>query len=377
MKKLVFILILLTFPLFINAASVSLSGSTNIQQGETLTLPIIVSDTNKIYGAQMNFTLDNDEFELLISKTTSSYNVLAKTLSPLGLSIMSQGNAVPNKGTIAKIYLKAKSSAKIGSKATLTLKNVIFTTSTDGTTFSDSQASNYTRTFTVIAPKSANNNLSNLEISGYNISFDKTKTSYTIDSKEIGASLKVTAKAEDEKATVKVTSPTLVEGKNTITVVVTAESGAKKTYTITVNIPKKEAIKASSTNLRTLTIKNYDIKFSPEKTEYLLNVENSVKTVEITSSLEDTNSTKKMSGPEQLKDGENIYEITVTNTAGENKVYRITINRKEAEKICQECQECEKCEESDPIWKILAIALVIVTLAETIYMVTMRDKKKI
>jgi len=377
MKKISLFAILLILPLFVNAASVSLSGTKTISPGETAALSIIVSDTDKIKGAQMSIDLSGSDFELLMSKATTSYMMAAKNDSALSVMVKDLSKSIPNKGTLAKIYVKAKSTATVGNTATITLKKVIFTTSPDGENVEDKNAANYSTTLTVGPVKSTNNYLSSLEITGQNISFDKKTTDYTLNVNEPGAALKVTAVAEDEKATVKVSSPTLVEGKNTITVTVTAESGAKRTYTIIVNVPVKPAANANDTKLKTLEVKGYNISFNPDKTEYLLNVENDVTTVEINSTLENEESSKTMDGPKELAVGENSYVITVTDKAGNKKEYRITINRKEAEKQCEVCKVCEECNPTDSIWKILAIALVIVTLAETIYMVTMRDKKQI
>lgn len=374
MKKLGLLLILL-LPFCIKAGTMSLNGTKTISPGETVTLPVIVSSSNKITGAQATIVLDSDDFEVLISKTTSSYK-LEKNASKSKIIVWTTDGYIKNKGTAAKIYVKAKSTATPGNTANLTLKNILLSTIQNGVA-DDEACSNYSTTLTVGEPKSTNNYLSSLEITGYTINFDKETTSYSLNVPSAGDALKVTATAEDEKATVKVSSPKLVEGTNKITVTVTAESGAKKVYTVTVTVPTKATEKNTSVNLKTLEVKGYDIGFNPDKTEYLLNVENDVKSVEINSTVEDATSTKAVKGSTDLKEGENIYEITVTDKDGNKKVYRITINRKEAQKECEECQVCEECKNTDTIWKFLAIALVIVTLAETIYMVTMREKKQI
>ncbi len=374
MKKIALLLILL-LPFAIKAGTISLSGTKTISPGETVTLPVVVSSSNKINGAQAVITVDGDDFEVLIKKTTSSYKLETGSNNFL-VYTGSLSKFIPNKGTAAKIYVKAKSTATPGATATLTLKKVYLST-LQNDVLDDETCANYTTTLTVGEPKSTNNYLSSLEVTGYTIAFDKDTTTYSIKVNEPGSALKVNYVAEDEKATVKVSSPTLVEGTNKITVTVTAESGAKRVYTINVTVPTKEVATNTAVNLKTLEVKGYNIGFSPDKTEYILNVENDVKTVEINSTLEDSASTKNMTGPSELKDGENVYEITVKDKDGNKKVYRVTINRKEAQKECEECQVCEECKDGDTIWKFLAIALVIVTLAETIYMITMRDKKQI
>ncbi len=374
MKKFLLLFVSLFMPFLVNAASVSMTGTTTISPGETVALPIIVSDSNEIHGVQMVMTLSGSDFDLLIDKTVSSYQILVKKKlsNGYGLSIISTSKKIANKGTLAKIYIKANSSATPGNKATLTLKDIIFAT---GAELNDTKASNYSKTLTVGAVKSTNNYLSSLKVEGYNISFNKNTTAYTINGATSGSALKVTANAEDEKANVKINSPKLVSGKNTITVVVTAESGAKRTYTITVNVPT-ETVDKSAIDLKTLEVKGYDIKFDPQNTDYVLNVNNDVEKVEINSTLKDETSSKTMNGPDKLQVGENLYTITVTDKSGNKKVYKLTINRLAKEKECEVCKVCDECESGSSIWKFLAIALVIVTLAETIYMVSMRDKKQ-
>ena len=386
MKKLGLLLILL-LPICIKAGTFTISGTKTISPGETVALAVKVSSSNNIVGAESKeISLEGSDFE--ITKITYSYKgSTTKTQFTVyndaykeGSNGKKQAIPIPKNSTVAKIYVKAKSTATPGNEATLTLKRNNLSTipsgSLDPYAANDEACANASITLKVGEVKSTNNYLSALSIDGYSISFDKSKTAYSLKVNNPGSALKVNATAEDEKATVKVSSPTLVEGTNTITVTVTSESGSKKVYTITVNVPTKSTAN-TAINLKTLEVKGYDIGFKADKTEYLLNVENSVKSVEINATLEDSTSTKDITGPKELKDGENVYVIKVTDKDGNKKTYTITVNRKEAEKECEECKACEECKDGDAIWKFLAIALVIVTLAETIYMITMRDKKQI
>ncbi len=92
----------------------------------------------------------------------------------------------------------------------------------------------YKITVKVTEPKSGNNSLTSISVDGYKL-VKKSETSYTLDVGNSVSKITIKASAADEKATVSGTgTKTLKEGKNTFNVVVTAESGAKKTYTITV-----------------------------------------------------------------------------------------------------------------------------------------------
>jgi hypothetical protein len=88
------------------------------------------------------------------------------------------------------------------------------------------------------SPPSTNNNLKSLTISGFdafNAGFDKATLTYVLEVGNLVTDLTITADPEDSKSAVVINKQTLVVGSNTITVVVTAENGDVKTYTITVN----------------------------------------------------------------------------------------------------------------------------------------------
>lgn len=85
------------------------------------------------------------------------------------------------------------------------------------------------------APPSTNTYLSDLVIDGYPLEFNKETLTYSLDVGNLVSSLVITPTLEDPKSTLTVSSSDLVVGINTITILVTAESGATRTYTITVN----------------------------------------------------------------------------------------------------------------------------------------------
>jgi hypothetical protein len=85
------------------------------------------------------------------------------------------------------------------------------------------------------APPSTNAYLSDLVIDGVAIEFNKETLTYSVEVGNLISSLTVTPTLEDPKSTVDVSSTALAVGINTISVTVTAESGATRVYTITVN----------------------------------------------------------------------------------------------------------------------------------------------
>ena len=82
---------------------------------------------------------------------------------------------------------------------------------------------------------SSDNTLSKLEVVGYSINFKKDTTNYTLDVESTVNKLEVNAQVSNSSAKYTITNPTLAPGENKIIIVVTAENGTTKEYTITVN----------------------------------------------------------------------------------------------------------------------------------------------
>ncbi|MDD4808874.1 MAG: cadherin-like beta sandwich domain-containing protein [Bacilli bacterium] len=86
------------------------------------------------------------------------------------------------------------------------------------------------------APLSTNNNLKNLKIEGFNISFSSKVLEYEFDIPNNINKLDIKAEAEDSKATIKINNiDELKVNLNIITIEVKSENGDIKTYTIKVN----------------------------------------------------------------------------------------------------------------------------------------------
>jgi hypothetical protein len=85
------------------------------------------------------------------------------------------------------------------------------------------------------SPPSTNTYLSDLVIDGFELAFNKDTLTYSLEVGNLIGSLVITPTLEDPKSTVAVSSANLMVGVNTITILVTAESGATRTYTLSVN----------------------------------------------------------------------------------------------------------------------------------------------
>jgi len=134
-------------------------------------------------------------------------------------------------------------------------------------------------------------------------------------------------------------SVSLAYGTNTITIEVTAENGAKKTYTITViRAPQGTD---SNTNLVNIAITNGTLNpvFAQNIIDYNVNVPNSTTTMSAIPTLSNPNASFVIVANGQvvasgnqvaLNVGANVFAITVTATDGTTKTYAISVSRSQA-----------------------------------------------
>ena len=105
---------------------------------------------------------------------------------------------------------------------------------------------------------SKNNNLKSLTVKGLKLSpkFNSSTTKYTVEASANTTSVTIKASAEDSKSKVKGTGKKNVsEGENKLNVVVTAQNGTIKTYTIIVNVTDPNPIEVIIDNEKYTVVK--------------------------------------------------------------------------------------------------------------------------
>lgn len=185
--------------------------------------------------------------------------------------------------------------------------------------------------------KSSNANLRTLGITPNDFTgFKAAITEYNVTVPNSVSSVKVYAYAQDSKAKVSGTgNKSLSVGRNTCKVVVTAEDGTTKTYTMYITRQEASAVvtpevpetpKSSDATLSALSIEEGTITpiFDPQITEYTLNVSEEISEVHITATPTST-ATVEITGETELQIGENIATITVTAEDGTVNTYTIKI----------------------------------------------------
>ncbi len=236
MKKIIMILSMLTIfminPLQAHAATASIalaSTASSVVVGNNASVKVTLNSSEVIGAAQFNVSYDTSKLDFI--------------------SVDGAGAGATGGSGIVSFAVVYDNTAKKTMTFTINFKtkavgSTAVTINTSGVVFADENFNEITPTLTntninvVAAPTaSTNNNLKSLTISPGSISpaFNKNTTSYTASVNYDVNALVVSAVAEDSKAKVAVSGHNaLKEGKNTITIVVTAESGAKKTYTLVV-----------------------------------------------------------------------------------------------------------------------------------------------
>lgn len=192
---------------------------------------------------------------------------------------------------------------------------------------SESGASLYYNINVIRAPKE-DNNLIDLTVDGVSI-YEEGKTEYVLEnvpysktSIEIGATL-----SDKDAKVIGIGKKGLATGGNTFEVVVTAQNGTTKTYTIKVTREKN-----NNAYLSILSVNGHSINFDSEIFDYEITVDSTKETLspnEVTAVPQDTNA--KVSKQEQISLSttvDNYYQVTVTAEDGTTtKTYTIKVNR--------------------------------------------------
>lgn len=323
MKYKIFIILTFFFgTVSINASSSNITGKTTIEPGNEITATINLSGVTNIMGLTAKLNYDQSKLTLINSTGTNGYSLTLGSNIVLDSTTGRSGSF-----SVATLTFRATSTFYAGESTTISISNV---NGSDGVT--DIPIASSSLKVTVVAPKSTNNNLSDIKIDGKTIlGFSSSKTSYNMTVENSKNKIELSATLADTKSQISgVGSKNLAEYANTFYLIVTAENGTKKTYTI--NVLRKDqagrtAPLSTNNNISSIVITGYDIVFNKDNYEYLLDVTNEVETIEIIAIAEDSKTTVTISDT-KLKVGMNEIKIESTSEDGAKKQYIIKINRK-------------------------------------------------
>lgn len=230
-------------------------------------IPVSIKAENKIYfetdevnielnsTKKINILVDSDEdfTKVNFNLITTSYNVgfysvefneafVRNASSAAGSNYELESKTPQKSGTIiGSVTLIAKDSAYLNeqgyirlTKASITTNGLIDLPSTQ-------------LKFMVSNKKSSNNYLSSLSSDIVNIDFDKEVLDYSVVVKSNVNKLDLVGVPEDPKATVTILDQSLKSNKTKIKVMVKAEDGNERIYTVTVNKKNEKKVTATTT----------------------------------------------------------------------------------------------------------------------------------
>lgn len=309
-------------------ASVSLSGPSEVRAGDTISLSLKISDSGK-YGVSGTLVYDSSQVTLSSVSTNLSGWKAENNGNEVIVYDDAMANPLSGTKTVLTIKFKVKSTVEAGAQINISVDGII---TSDGNSDTHVGTASYSKT--VAKPLSKNANLATLSVSGSTLSpaFKAGTTSYSIGDVEYSTSkLDIKYTTEDSASKVEVKGNSLSVGKNTVSIVVTAEDGTEKTYKITVTRKQDPNYKASSNaNLKSMTVSNGMISptFSADVTDYVVYLPYECAGAKFTASgvAADTKASGVTAGTiDKLVEGKNQTVVVCKAEDGTEKSYALTV----------------------------------------------------
>lgn len=195
----------------------------------------------------------------------------------------------------------------------------------------------YVLNVTRVDNRNSENKISSLNISGVSLKFDENKTEYNVSVDNKVSSVKISASLKDNSSFfVNGYGPrtvNLVEGNNRVELRISAENGVIRTYVINIKRDEDPNNRSDDNYLKDLDIKDNDIDFSKDKTNYEITVDYNTDSLDINTKLSSGKSKVEIIGNENLKVGENTIIIKVTAKDNSVREYKIIVTKKDKDQI--------------------------------------------
>ena len=301
-------------------ASISMSSSSvSVEAGKSTTVNMIANNTT----GDVNITSSNPEVA-----TATGANSISDNSIPITITGKSAGSATITISGMAKDTDTGSNKAKYS--RTINVK--VTGNATTDTTSAD---------------------LSNLGIKPNDFSgFSPNKTSYDVTVPENVQTIEVYATPKNSSAKISGTgTQELAIGENKIEVVVSANDGTTKTYTINIKREGENKEEVSQTTekveegLSELKVENLELtpKFETNVYEYSTKYIGEKTTLDIQAIVTEPTYTAEIVGNENLKEGENVVTILVSDKNGKNvATYQININKSKIDEEAIAKQEEER-----------------------------------
>ena len=393
MKKKIKILSILFLTIFfiiiyksnVKAASASISANkTSVTLGETVTI------TTTINGASWDISLSGaiskgyadttDDAENGTKTYTSSFTPSSTGTYTVSLS----GNVTDSNDSRASVSDQVTINVSQASSGGSSSGNSSSGSSSSGSSSSGGSATSNDKTTPTPEKESSNANLSNLGIRPNDFSgFTPGTTTYDVTVPEDVESVEVYATAQDSGATISGTgNKTLEYGENALSVVVTAEDGTTKTYTINATREGEGETEEETevvNGLSNITIGDLQLNpsFKTDVYEYTVKYIGEDTSLDIQAVATDPSYTVEIVGNEELKEGENTITILVTDSEGNNvATYQLTVNKSLVDEEALAREEQEKQQQEQKRMFMIAGGIIALILIIVIIIVIKRRKNR-
>lgn len=318
---------------FAASCKVGLAGNSTVNVGRNIDLTVNVTEISGFDGIasfQGELVYDNEYLEYVSHSKVISFGSM--NYSKTNNMMVGYAGALEEwtKGTSANVMKFTFKAKKAGNTTVKIDKAEVGSATPKGT---EIPSTSVPKTIT-IGTDSTNADLSSLAVTGYTITptFNKNTTTYSLTVPNSVSSVTVTATAEDTNAKIAGTgNKNLTAGQNNpVKVTVTAQSGAKKEYTINITREKAPEVPKSSDNtLKGLEVDGFELSpaFNKNTTNYTITVPNGVNDIKVNATKNDTKAKVEIIGNTGLKEGENKVQVKVTAEDLSTKVYTITVNK--------------------------------------------------
>ena len=345
-NKILFLLAILFLPIMVFAdtnCSINLSKgqNNNVNIGDIVTLNIgfdEIANNSAISSMEYRISYDKNTFEIVKDNnhyininsdlvidydnldTNGNNAILNFKVSPKA-DDYSITNNTSNKNSLIILKLKVKSS--INSQTNIILDN-------NSKYIENSATKNCSRSAVTVYIKSSNNSLSSIKIDNKELSnFNENNTIYYLNVDGNTENINISAEKKDVKSSISgdIGNKSLKYGVNTFKIIVTSESGDKKTYEI--NITRVDE-RSHINTLKSLKLSSGTINFDSSVNDYNITVKNEIEKITITSELTDTKSKYKedyRNKTIELNEGMNKVSITIIAEDNRENTYNLNITR--------------------------------------------------
>ncbi len=251
LKKIIFSLFcLLVIPFSVNAASgtISITGTSQVVIGNTVTINVVLSSKTKIGSWDMDLNYDKNYLQLISATSEAG-----------GVNMVNSSAGVTSKSYTFKFKALKKGNTKISMAS---YQAFAYEDMSEMNLSASSKTVKIMTQEELEATYSKDNYLKSLSVEGFEITpeFDKDVADYSVVVPENTKEITINAAVNDSKSDLSgVGTVEVTQGTNTFQIVVRAQNGSERTYNLTVEVKDENPINVTidNQNYTVVKIKEY------------------------------------------------------------------------------------------------------------------------